>query len=117
MIIERIKERLGGVWYDTWWCAIFEWLHHPEYPQEFWTEINQGWLEMYDTPPKKQTQQELLNRFLTLTHIIMRGIMMIIEITIEELEESFEEYIDRAHMGERFLIIDHNVMLVPTDDV
>ena len=29
----------------------------------------------------------------------------------------FEYYIERAHMGERFLIIDHNVMLVPTDDV
>ena len=64
MIIERIKERLGGVWYDTWWCAIFEWMHHPEYPQEFWTEINHGWLEMYDTPPKKQTQQEYIKSFL-----------------------------------------------------
>ena len=42
---------------------------------------------------------------------------MVIEITIEELEEHFEEFVDRAHMGERFLIIDHNVMLVPTDDV
>ena len=42
--------------------------------------------------------------------------MMIIEITIEELEEHFEHYIDRAHMGERCLIIDHNVMLVGVDD-
>ena len=41
---------------------------------------------------------------------------MVIEITIKELEEHFEHYIDRAHMGERFLIIDHNVMLVPVDD-
>ena len=42
---------------------------------------------------------------------------MIIEITMEELEEQFEEYIERAHNGERFLIIDQNVMLVGVDDV
>ena len=42
---------------------------------------------------------------------------MLIEITIEELEEDFEEYVERAHNGERFLIIDTNVMLVGVDDV
>ena len=42
---------------------------------------------------------------------------MLIEITLAELEEQFEEYIERAHNGERFLIIDTNVMLVPCDDV
>ncbi len=42
---------------------------------------------------------------------------MIIEITLEELEEHFEEYIERAHNGERFLIINQNVMLVGVDDV
>ena len=42
---------------------------------------------------------------------------MIIEITMEELEQDFEEYIERAHNGERFLIIDQNVMLVGVDDV
>ena len=42
---------------------------------------------------------------------------MLIEITLTELEEHLEEYIERAHNGERFLIIDHNVMLVPTDDI
>ena len=42
---------------------------------------------------------------------------MLIEITIEELEQHFEDYIERAHNGERFLIIDTNVMLVGVDDV
>ena len=42
---------------------------------------------------------------------------MVIEITIEELEQDFEEYVERAHNGERFLIIDTNVMLVPVDDI
>lgn len=42
---------------------------------------------------------------------------MLIEITLEELYEDFEEYVDRAHNGERFLIIDTNVMLVGVDDV
>ena len=42
---------------------------------------------------------------------------MLIEITLEELEQHFEEYIERAHNGERFLIIDTNVMLVGVDDV
>ena len=42
---------------------------------------------------------------------------MIIEITMEELEEDFEEFVQRAHDGERFLIIDQNVMLVGVDDV
>ena len=42
---------------------------------------------------------------------------MLIEITMEELEKDFEEYVQRAHNGERFLIIDTNVMLVGVDDV
>ena len=41
---------------------------------------------------------------------------MLIEITLAELEEQFEEYIERAHNGERFLIIDTNVMLIGVDD-
>ena len=41
---------------------------------------------------------------------------MIIEITLEELEKDFETYVERAHNGERFLIIDTNVMLVGIDD-
>ncbi len=41
---------------------------------------------------------------------------MIIEITLEELEKDFETYVERAHNGERFLIIDTNVMLVGVDD-
>ena len=41
---------------------------------------------------------------------------MIIEITMEELEQHFEEFVQRAHDGERFLIIDTNVMLVGVDD-
>ena len=42
---------------------------------------------------------------------------MLIEITLEELQEHFEVFVERAHEGERFLIIDTNVMLVPSDDV
>ena len=42
---------------------------------------------------------------------------MLIEITMEELEQHFDEYVQRAHDGERFLIIDQNVMLVGVDDV
>ena len=42
---------------------------------------------------------------------------MLIEITLEELQEDFESFVERAHNGERFLIIDTNVMLVGVDDV
>ena len=41
---------------------------------------------------------------------------MLIEITLDELQEDFEEFVERAHNGERFLIIDTNVMLVGVDD-
>ncbi len=39
-----------------------------------------------------------------------------IEITIQELEDNFEEYVERAHQGEQFKIIDTNVMLVGLND-
>ena len=38
-----------------------------------------------------------------------------IEITLQELEENFEEYVDRAHQSENFKIIDTGVMLVGCD--
>ena len=52
MDIDTLKERLGGEWYDTWWCTIFEWINHSEYPFDFWKEVNYGWLEMYS--PKEE---------------------------------------------------------------
>ena len=62
--LETIKERLGGEWYDIWWCAIDErfnscngFLGMPD----FWGEINSGWLEMYYEPP---TDEELREKFL-----------------------------------------------------
>ena len=39
-----------------------------------------------------------------------------IEITLQELEDNFEEYVERAYQGEQFKIIDTNVMLVGLDD-
>ena len=31
MDLDALKDRLGGAWYDTWWCAIFEWMTNGVY--------------------------------------------------------------------------------------
>jgi len=56
MDIDALKERLGGAWYDTWWCAIFEWTHQSGggLSPDFWGEINRGWLDMYHEPLTKE---------------------------------------------------------------
>ena len=61
--IATIKARLGGDWYDTWWVAIFNWIH---YPQDFWGEINYGWSEMYEEPLKYEpiNREEFLKSFI-----------------------------------------------------
>ena len=48
MDLDALKDRLGGAWYDTWWCAIFEWTTRVACTNpDFWGEINRGWLDMY----------------------------------------------------------------------
>ena len=72
MTLDEIKFRLGGDWYDTWWCAIFgwftfleendsEWLME-EWRKDFFNDINAGWLEMY--PPKPESREERLQRLI-----------------------------------------------------
>jgi len=50
--LDRIKDWLGGAWYDIWWLAIAERFDPmPEWAiweMNFFQHINQGWLEMYD---------------------------------------------------------------------
>ncbi|QBP06033.1 hypothetical protein [Synechococcus phage S-B68] len=65
---DDIKARLGGEWYDIWWCSVFTWLclheggktgwWHRHYREDFFKEINAGWLEMNPEPPV--TQEELI---------------------------------------------------------
>ena len=60
---DGIKERLGGDWYDNWWCSIFSWLCLHEggksewwsrhYRDDFFKEINSGWIKMYPEPRKE----------------------------------------------------------------
>ena len=55
-------------WYDTWWWTIserFDSLHIlASHEPDFFELINQGWLDMYYTPPKKQTKEEYIKSFL-----------------------------------------------------
>ena len=50
--IDKIKDKLGGEWYDIWWLAIAE--RFDPFPEwavwelDFFQHINRGWLEMYD---------------------------------------------------------------------
>lgn len=76
MDLDRIKDRFGGVWYDTWWCATYSWLSlhgesqsewlMTEWKNDFFRDINSGWLEMYPTKPKTKEEkaQELLQSLL-----------------------------------------------------
>jgi hypothetical protein len=54
-------------WYDTWWWTIserFDSLNSlASWEPDFFEYINQGWLDMYYTPPKKQTQEEYIKSF------------------------------------------------------
>ena len=63
MNFDTIKARLGGDWYDTWWCAIFDRMH---YPQDFWEEINRGWMDMYEEPLEYDpfNREEFLKSFI-----------------------------------------------------
>jgi len=63
--LDDLRFKLGGDWYDNWWCSAFSWFAlqeggkgawwYKEYHKEFFNDINQGWLEMYS--PKKMTQE------------------------------------------------------------
>ena len=72
---DDIKERLGGDWYDNWWCSIFSWLCLHEggktewwsrhYHEDFFKEINSGWIEMYPEPRKVPLSKvELIRRMI-----------------------------------------------------
>jgi hypothetical protein len=54
MNLDKLKDRLGGKWYDVWWFAIDERFNpYPKWAGEpdFFEIINQGWLDMYYVPP------------------------------------------------------------------
>ena len=61
---DSIKSRFGGEWYDEWWCSTFSWFAlqegghcdwwYKEYHQEFFRDINVGWLKMYPEPVKEK---------------------------------------------------------------
>lgn len=74
--LDILRLKFGGDWYDTWWCSSFSWfaLHeggkcnwwYKEYHEEFFKDINSGWLEMYPPkPPKNLTQKEYIKQFIS----------------------------------------------------
>jgi len=73
--LDKLRAKLGGDWYDEWWCAAFSWfaLHEggrcrwwvEDYHKEFFNDINSGWLEMYPPePPKKLTREEYIQQYI-----------------------------------------------------
>ena len=66
--LDKIRFRFGGDWYDTWWLAIserFDSLNSlASWEPDFFEHINQGWLDMYYIPPKKQSMEEYIKSFL-----------------------------------------------------
>jgi hypothetical protein len=55
--LDDLRFKLGGDWYDTWWCSAFDWITlfsenqskwlMKEWREDFFDGINAGWYEMY----------------------------------------------------------------------